>query len=111
MFLTNNNGETGLWNSPGPLPPKDGTKRPAARRRPQERRKLAFVSRETPLHMGHLRHMIAVAEMGAIILPPAPSLYHGPRTIMGVVDQTVGRVLDQFNVPHNLFRRWAGDDP
>jgi len=74
----------------------------------KERRKLVVVPRETPLHLGHLRHMTAVAEMGGIILPPAPSFYHGPRTIMDIVDQTVGKVLDQFGVAHDLFRRWGG---
>lgn len=76
----------------------------------KERRKLVVVPRETPLHLGHLRHMTAVAEMGGIILPPAPSFYHGPKTIMDIVDQTVGKVLDQFEIDHNLFRRWSGND-
>jgi 4-hydroxy-3-polyprenylbenzoate decarboxylase len=74
----------------------------------KERRKLVIVPRETPLHLGHLRHMTAIAEMGGIILPPAPSFYHGPKTIMDVVDQTVGKVLDQFAIPHGLFKRWDG---
>jgi len=76
----------------------------------KERRKLVIVPRETPLHLGHLRHMVALAEMGAVILPPAPSFYHRPRTIMDVVDQTVGKVLDQFAIPHTLFTRWSGHD-
>ncbi len=76
----------------------------------KERRKLVLVPRETPLHLGHLRHMVAVAEMGGVILPPAPSFYHGPQTILEVVDQTVGKVLDQFEIAHSLFRRWGGDD-
>ena len=76
----------------------------------KERSKLVVVPRETPLHLGHLRHMTAVAEMGGIILPPAPSFYHGPKTIMDIVDQTVGKVLDQFEIDHNLFRRWSGND-
>ena len=74
----------------------------------KERRKLVLVPRETPLHLGHLRHMVALAEMGAVLLPPVPSFYHGPRTIMDVVDQTVGKVLDQFAISHDLFRRWNG---
>ena len=74
----------------------------------KERRKLVVVPRETPLHLGHLRHMVALAEMGAVILPPAPSFYHAPQTILDVVDQTVGKVLDQFEIPHNLFKRWGG---
>ncbi|WP_027183607.1 UbiX family flavin prenyltransferase [Desulfovibrio inopinatus] len=74
----------------------------------KERRKLVLVPRETPLHLGHLRHMTAVTEMGAVILPPVPSFYHGPQTLMDVVDQTVGKVLDQFGIEHNLFQRWGG---
>ncbi|GFK94603.1 Flavin prenyltransferase UbiX [Fundidesulfovibrio magnetotacticus] len=74
----------------------------------KERRKLVIVPRETPLHLGHLRHMTALAETGAVILPPAPSFYHGPQTIMDIVDQTVGKVLDQFGLEHDLFRRWSG---
>lgn len=76
----------------------------------KEGRKLVLVPRETPLHLGHLRHMTSVAEMGGVILPPAPSFYHGPKTIMDVVDQTVGKALDQFGIPHALFRRWGGHD-
>jgi 4-hydroxy-3-polyprenylbenzoate decarboxylase len=76
----------------------------------KERRTLVLVPRETPLHLGHLRHMVAVAEMGGIILPPAPSFYHAPKTIMDLIDQTVGKVLDQFGIEHRLFRRWGGDD-
>ena len=74
----------------------------------KERRKLVIVPRETPLHLGHLRHMAALAEMGAVILPPMPSFYHAPQTILDVVDQTVGKILDQFAIPHDLFRRWGG---
>lgn len=74
----------------------------------KERRRLVVVPRETPLHLGHLRHMVALAEMGAVILPPTPSFYHAPKTIMDVVDQTVGKVLDQFEISHELFRRWDG---
>ena len=76
----------------------------------KERRKLVIVPRETPLHLGHLRHMAAIAEMGGIILPPAPSFYHRPKTIMDMVDQTVGKVLDQFDIEHELFQRWGSDD-
>ena len=75
----------------------------------KERRKLVLVPRETPLHLGHLRHMLAVTEMGGVILPPAPSFYHSPKTIMDLVDQTVGKVLDQFGIEHRLFQRWGGD--
>ncbi len=74
----------------------------------KERRKLVLVPRETPLHLGHLRAMTTVTEMGGIILPAVPSFYHRPGTIEEIIDQTVGKVLDQFNIPHQLFNRWAG---
>jgi 4-hydroxy-3-polyprenylbenzoate decarboxylase len=74
----------------------------------KERRKLVLIPRETPLHLGHLKAMTAVAEMGGVILPPFPSFYHRPSTIEDIIDQTVGKVLDQFNIPHQLFNRWAG---
>ena len=77
----------------------------------KERRKLVLVPRETPLHLGHLRHMTAVTEMGGVILPPVPSFYHAPKSIMDIVDQTVGKVLDQFAIEHDLFRRWRGEQP
>lgn len=75
----------------------------------KERRKLVLIPRETPLHLGHLRHMVAVTEMGGIILPPVPSFYHNPRAIDDIVNHTVGKALDQFEIPHQLFRRWAGE--
>ncbi len=74
----------------------------------KERRKLVVVPRETPLHLGHLRAMTAVTEMGGIILPPSPSFYHRPETLDDIINQTVGKVLDQFGIPHQLFDRWAG---
>lgn len=74
----------------------------------KERRKLVLIPRETPLHLGHLRAMTAVTEMGGVILPPVPSFYHKPQTIGDIIDQTVGKALDQFAVPHQLFNRWAG---
>ncbi len=74
----------------------------------KERRKLVLIVRETPLHLGHLRQMTTVTEMGAIILPPVPSFYHAPRTIGDIVDQTIGKIMDQFDIDHSLFRRWAG---
>ena len=75
----------------------------------KERRKLVLVPRETPLHLGHLRHMTAIVEMGGVILPPMPTFYHSPKTIMDLVDQTVGKILDQFEIEHDLFRRWGFD--
>ncbi len=74
----------------------------------KERRKLVLIARETPLHLGHLRHMTAVTEMGGIILPPVPSFYHNPQTIGEVIDQTIGKALDQLGIEHQLFQRWGG---
>lgn len=74
----------------------------------KECRKLVLVTRETPLHLGHLRLMTQAAEVGAVILPPMPSFYHQPETIDDIVNQTVGKVLDQFEIEHDLFRRWEG---
>ena len=76
----------------------------------KERRKLVLVVRETPLHLGHLRMMAAATEYGAIILPPMPAFYHQPKTISDLVDQTVGKVLDQFGLEHDLYMRWQGGD-
>jgi 4-hydroxy-3-polyprenylbenzoate decarboxylase len=74
----------------------------------KERRRLVLVVRETPLHQGHLRLMARAAGLGAVILPPMPAFYHRPATIMDIVHQTVGKVLDQFGVEHQLFARWQG---
>ncbi len=74
----------------------------------KERRRLVLIVRENPLHLGHLRHMTAVTEMGGIILPPVPSFYHKPKTIDDIINQTIGKVLDQFDIPHQLFSRWTG---
>ncbi len=75
----------------------------------KEKRKLVVVPRETPLHKGHLELMMRVVDHGAVLLPPMPSFYHRPKTITDIVDQTIGKVLDQFDVEHNLFRRWKSD--
>jgi 4-hydroxy-3-polyprenylbenzoate decarboxylase len=74
----------------------------------KEGRRLVIVARETPLHLGHLRLMTKAVEMGAVMLPPMPSFYHRPETIDDIVNQTVGKVLDQFDIEHDLFRRWEG---
>jgi len=74
----------------------------------KERRKLVLVVRETPLHLGHLRKMVDLTESGAVIMPPVPAFYHHPKSIDDIVDQTVGKVLDQFRIKHDLFQRWAG---
>lgn len=72
----------------------------------KERRRLVLVTRETPLNLIHLRNMVTVTEAGAIVLPPVPAFYHHPKTIDDLVDQTVGKVLDQFGIEHDLFERW-----
>jgi 4-hydroxy-3-polyprenylbenzoate decarboxylase len=74
----------------------------------KEGRPLVVVVRETPLHVGHLRQMLALAEMGAVVLPPVPAFYHRPKTIRDLIDHTVGRVLDQFGIAHGLVTEWTG---
>ena len=76
----------------------------------KERRPLVLCVRETPLHLGHLRLMTQAAEIGAIIMPPVPAFYHRPQTLDDVINQTVNRVLDQFDIalPQDLFTRWQG---
>lgn len=77
----------------------------------KERRRLVLVTRETPLHLGHLRLMTQAAEMGAILAPPMPAFYHKPQTVDDIVNQTVGRVLDLLAIEHtDLFKRWTGPD-
>lgn len=78
----------------------------------KERRPLVLCVRETPLHLGHLRLMTQAAELGAVIMPPVPAFYHRPQSVMGIVDQTVNRVVDQFDIelPEDLFARWQGGD-
>ncbi|MEM7346641.1 MAG: UbiX family flavin prenyltransferase [Chloroflexota bacterium] len=76
----------------------------------KDRRKLVLVVRETPLHLGHLRLMEQVTEMGAIVAPPMPAFYHRPQTLDDIINQTVNRVLDQFDIAlkEDLFARWQG---
>jgi len=76
----------------------------------KERRPLVLCVRETPLHLGHLRLMTQAAELGAVIMPPVPAFYHRPQSLDEVINQTVNRVLDQFDIelPDDLFTRWQG---
>lgn len=74
----------------------------------KERRRLVLVTRETPLNLVHIRNMETVTLAGATVLPPVPAFYHRPRTIEDLLRQTAGKVLDQFDLPHELFRRWDG---
>jgi 4-hydroxy-3-polyprenylbenzoate decarboxylase len=73
----------------------------------KERRKLVLMVRETPLHTGHLRSMTALSEMGAIIAPPVPAFYAKPETLEDMVDHTVGRVLDLFDIDVGVAHRWG----
>src|ERR1700753_1763565 len=72
----------------------------------KERRKLVLMVRETPFHLGHLRSMVQVTEMGAVGMPPVPAFYAKPATIDDIVDHSVGRALDLFGLENKLFRRW-----
>jgi 4-hydroxy-3-polyprenylbenzoate decarboxylase len=72
----------------------------------KERRRLVLVVREAPLHQGHLRSMLAATESGAIIMPPVPAFYPLPATIADIVDQTVGRCLDLFEIDSGLAKPW-----
>ena len=72
----------------------------------KEKRKLALLFRETPLHKGHLRLLTQAADMGAHIIPPVPSFYNHPVTINDIINQSVGKVLDYMGIEHDLFKRW-----
>jgi 4-hydroxy-3-polyprenylbenzoate decarboxylase len=72
----------------------------------KERKKLVLAVRETPLHLGHLEAMAALARMGAVIFPPVPAFYHRPKTLDDIINQTVTRILDQFDIDVSLFHRW-----
>lgn len=76
----------------------------------KDRRPLVLVPRETPLHLGHLRLMVQVTEMGAIVAPPLPAFYHRPQNVDDIINQTVNRLLDILGItlPRDLFQRWQG---
>jgi 4-hydroxy-3-polyprenylbenzoate decarboxylase len=74
----------------------------------KERRKLVLMVRESPFHLGHLRTMASLAEMGAIIAPPVPGFYHNPQTVMDIVDHSVDRVLDLIGASAPDAQRWDG---
>ncbi len=76
----------------------------------KERRRLVLLVRETPLHLGHLRLLVQLAEMGAVIMPPVPAFYHRPNSLEEVIDQTINRVLDLLDIELacDLFPRWQG---
>ena len=75
----------------------------------KERRRLVLMLRETPLHAGHVRAMQAVTEMGAIVAPPVPAFYARPKSLEEMVDQTIGRVLDLFDIDIGVTKRWGED--
>jgi flavin prenyltransferase len=74
----------------------------------KEQRKLVLVPRETPLSKIHLDNMIKLSDAGAVILPAMPGFYHRPKTMDELIDHVVGKVLDQFDIDHDLFKRWGG---
>ena len=76
----------------------------------KERRRLVLMVRETPLHLGHLRSMAQVTEMGAVVMPPVPAFYARPQTIDDIVAHSVGRALDVFEIDNALVRRWGERD-
>jgi len=73
----------------------------------KESRKLVLVTRETPLTAINLENMLKLARLGVVILPPVPGFYTKPKTIADLVDHTVGKCLDQFDIEHNLYKRWG----
>jgi 4-hydroxy-3-polyprenylbenzoate decarboxylase len=75
----------------------------------KEERKLVVVARETPFHKGHLKLMLKLADMGAMILPPIPAFYCLPKTIDDLIDHTIGKVLDMFRIDRRLFNRWGSN--
>ena len=77
----------------------------------KERRRLVLMVRESPLHLVHLRNMVSVTEMGAIVCPPLPAFYLHPKSVSDIVDHSVARVLDLLDLPHTLAPRWQGQTP
>ncbi|ODT77572.1 MAG: phenolic acid decarboxylase [Pelagibacterium sp. SCN 64-44] len=76
----------------------------------KERRRLVLLARETPLHLGHLRNMLAVTEMGAIVMPPVPAFYRRPQTIADIVDHLAARAIDLLGLPGvGLAEEWQGE--
>lgn len=74
----------------------------------KEGRPLIVVVRESPLHVGHLRQLTALAEIGAVVMPPMPAFYQRPRTVSDIVDHTVARILDRLGIDHDLAPEWTG---
>lgn len=76
----------------------------------KERRRLVLMVRETPLHLGHLRNLAALTEMGAIIAPPVPAFYNRPKTLDDIIDHNLGRVLDLFGLDTGKVKRWGEEE-
>ena len=76
----------------------------------KERRRLVLMVRETPLHTGHLRTMTALSEMGAVICPVVPAFYNKPKTLDDIVNHTVGRILDLFDIDIGAVKRWKAGE-
>lgn len=77
----------------------------------KERRRLVLMVRETPLHLGHLRTMVSLTEMGAIIYPPVPALYAKPQSVEDLIDHSIGRALDLFGIDTGRVKRWGEPPP
>jgi 4-hydroxy-3-polyprenylbenzoate decarboxylase len=77
----------------------------------KERRRLVLSVRETPLHLGHLRVLTRLAELGAVLVPPIPGFYQKPQSVDDIVNHAVGKALDALGVPNELFKRWRGERP
>ena len=75
----------------------------------KERRRVVLMLRETPLHLGHIRSMAAVTEAGAVVYPPVPAFYAQPKSLEEMVDHTLGRLLDLFDIDIGTARRWRGE--
>jgi 4-hydroxy-3-polyprenylbenzoate decarboxylase len=77
----------------------------------KERRPLVLLVRETPLHLGYIEMLALAARYGAVVLPPVPAFYNRPQTVDDIVNHTVGKALDQFEIPHKLLKRWKETEP
>jgi flavin prenyltransferase len=76
----------------------------------KEKRRVVLLVREAPFHLGHLELMTRAAQYGAVVMPPVPAFYHRPKTLDDVINQSVGKAIDFFDVPHTLFKRWKEDE-
>lgn len=77
----------------------------------KEKRRVVLMLRETPLHLGHIELMARAASYGAVVMPPVPAFYIRPKTLDDVINQSVGKALDFFDISHTLFRRWKEEEP